>query len=202
MRKRRAVLATLMSMSAAERENLCNSSVWAGMHDRLSALLDLLETAGCFILRRGTIESYYQFSSPQGTEGKPTAAVGEVEGFMQQDEGVVEANYADILRSLRFAAAAEPIDEVRALRELLLGIAAAALGDLSEKTSEDELNMSARRLVGEKSSLLRLVPKVGDGGIPELEIHLNSSVLDVRGFPIRLQRGCNPVAEIDRQLGL
>lgn len=199
--KRRAALATLMMLTDDERAQLPHSNSWTPMHMRLTALLDFLETAGCFVLRKGTIESYYQFVDPLISEGKPNAAIDEVENLSNEHSDFIELHYADPLRALRFASSTPRIDEAEALRELLLAVAAPALGSLSPETNEDTLNLLARRLVGEKASLLRLSLDPAHGGVPALEINLNSTVLDIKGFPIQLQKGCNPVTEIDKQLG-
>jgi hypothetical protein len=199
--KRRATLATIMSLSHDELAQLPNSEIWTVMHSRLTALFDFLETAGCFVLRKGTVESYYRFANPLTSTDKPNAAVEEVEGFSNETEGFAESNYADLVRALKFASAITDIDEARALRDLLLSVAAPALANLSRETTGEELNLLARQQVGEKASLLQLDLYNGSS-TPELVIRLNSTVLDVQGFPIRLQQDSNVVMEINRQLGM
>jgi hypothetical protein len=200
-RRRRATLATLMSMSPKEVQELDNNAEWQELQVRLNSLLDSLENAGCFILRRGTIESYYQFVNQQGSRGKPLAAVQEVRSFSGMAPEEAKERYNDIARALRFAARTEPIDEMRTLRPIVKAVAAGVLDGFSETTTEEELAVCARALIEGKASLFRLRRLESKDGVPELEINLDSSVLNVSGFPVRLRQGCNPNDEIDRQLG-
>ena len=200
--KRRAAFASLMSMNEDERLTLHNAISWTAMFHRLTALLNFLETSGCFFLRRGTIESYYQFGTVSSAEGKPIAAVEEVEGFTQQNQTFAEAQYKDILRALRFVSATQPLNEALALRELLLAITAPALAMLSSRDERSDPNILARKLVGEKASLVDLSVDYTNSSTPELVIRLQSKVLSVEGFPLRLPLGCNPITEIDRQLNI
>jgi len=79
--KRRATLATLLSLSLSMDE--IDQSTLAGdlrpLRKRYDALLDALSTAGCTILRRGTIEDYYFQQYPANSYGKPEAAAAEME---------------------------------------------------------------------------------------------------------------------------
>jgi hypothetical protein len=195
-------LATLLPMQDSQLNDLSNSSSWRDMHRRLTALLDVLESAGCFILRKGTIESYYRFAGTQVPVGKPSTAVREVDGFSQEGREFVETNYADLVRALRFASDKQPISEAKAVRDLLLAVAAAALGNLSPTVSENELNILVTSLIGERASIVSLSLDNNTDGTPDLLIDLNSHVLDVTGFPVRLQKGSDLIVQIDRQLGI
>jgi len=199
--KRRAAFATLLSMQESEVAKLGNGDQWAAMRRRLDSLLEILELAGCFILRKGTIESYYLHAAQKTEMGKPSAAVDEVEAFTQEGRERVEAAYDDPLRALRFAAATEPIDEAKALRELLLSVVAPALASLKDQTGEETLRQLARRVIGEKASILKLSTS-GKGQEQELIVELNSAVLEVDGFPLRFRKDSNPIVEINRQLGI
>lgn len=199
--KRRAALSVLLTWEENKLKTLSNGSNWIAIRLRIITLLNFLEKAGCFILRKGAIESYYQFSDPLISIGKPSAAIDEVDGFFQKEEGFHERFYGDLLRALRYAATTQKINEARAVRELLLAIAASALGNLSKGISDNELNLLARRLLGEKASMLQLNVVSDPDGKSELVINLTSSVLNVKGFPVRLIPGCNPITEIDRQIG-
>lgn len=198
--KRRSTLATLMSTSSEDRTNLPNSPSWESMYRRLTALFDFLEVAGCFLLRKGTIESYFQFVDASASEGKSNAAVEEVARFSNEEATFIQEHYAEPVRALNYASTTQPINEAGPLQDLILAVAAPALASLSHKTTEDTLNLLARRLVGDKASLLRLSPGHSNDEDSELMIHLNSEVLDVGGFPIRLRKGRDPVAEVTRQL--
>jgi hypothetical protein len=251
-----------MAMNDKQLDALANSCKWRNIHQRLAALLDVLERAGCFILRRGTIESYYRFADAQTSLGKPSAALEEVSGFSEEGPAFVEANYADLVRglsrsfgdrrksscglasqealkslssssnmhsrcangtwsaclgpcrllitessgepvrALRHAADTQRIDEARAVRDLVLAVAAPALGNISTGVSEIGLNVLVSTLVGETASILKLSTEVGPDGAQHLVINLNSQVLNVSGFPIRLRQGLDPILQVDDQLGI
>lgn len=200
MVKRRATFATLMSLDDAEIQSLNNAEKWGAIRSRLTALLNFLEMAGCFILRKGSIESYYQFSDKQTSGEKPSAAVEEVIGFTDYNEASINENYSDILRCLRYAADKKVIDETRALREKVLALASPALADIENKNDAD-LQALARRLLNDGASLFRL-SKIQNGGATELTIDIESKVLDVSCFPIRLRAGDNPITEVNKQMKL
>ena len=120
---------------------------------------------------------------------------------MHESRERVEVAYDDPLRALRFAASVEPIDEAKALRELLLSVVAPALASLNDQTGEDELRQLARRVSGEKVSILKLSTS-GEGHEKELIVELNSAVLEVDGFPLRFRKDSNLIAETDKQLGI
>lgn len=200
--KRRATLATLMAMEDTQLDALPNKSHWRKMRQRLSALFEVLESAGCFILQRGTIESYYRFANTQTSVGKPIAALEEVRGFSQEGRDFVEANYADLIRALRYASDTEPIDEARAVRDLVLTVAAPALANVSSGMSDSGLNVHVAALVGESASILELTTEVGAGGAQHLVINLDSQVLNISGFPIRLRQGLDPIVQVNNEPGI
>ncbi|MGB1285939.1 MAG: ATP-dependent nuclease, partial [Aggregatilineales bacterium] len=110
--KRRAAFATLMSMTPQERSNLDND--WERLYSRICALLNTLEQYGCFILRRGTIESYY--NSSVDFHNKPASAIEEV-NFIHDHPSIetIKSNYSDVLRALQYAVQTPQLDEVRAV---------------------------------------------------------------------------------------
>lgn len=197
--KRRAALCALMHMSDQERLSLPSGSDWNGIHARFRALLDILEAGGCFVLRRGSIESYFGGHSERSVEAKPVEAADEGECLEDEDTQAIEMRYSDVLRALRFAAATQPVDEVAALRDMVLAVAAPALAGLTKETTQEELDLLARRLLGDKATLLQMSVDA-QGGTPELVIGLKSRILDATRFPVRLEKGCNPVWEVNRQL--
>ena len=154
--RRRSAFATLLSMGEDEVHDLSNGDRWNAIRLRLIALLDALQTAGCFILRKGTIESYYQFADAAAADGKPSAAAEEVEHLEQQEKDDVERAYSDVLQALRYAASREDINEAEALRELLLSIAAPALAKIDVDTTKQELDSLAQRLAGDASKIISM----------------------------------------------
>lgn len=201
--RRRATLSTLLSMPKVDIEELPHSKEWQAIRSRLDALLSFLEANGLFFLRRGTIESYYQQPNATMAEGKPLAAAEEVEHLAAETSAYVEANYDDPVRALRFAARTQPINEAVALRNLLLSIATPILASLSAETQDADLKHAAKDMHGENSILFEFTTVRTEGDRPpQLAISLNSNVLEVDGFPMRLAKDANPIVEIERQLGL
>ena len=59
---RRALVAQLFTVTEDTLSTWQNSKDWKSIKARITALYDISEELGCFILRRGAIESYYAFS--------------------------------------------------------------------------------------------------------------------------------------------
>jgi hypothetical protein len=118
--KRRAAFCILLSFTESEINRLHNKDKWSSINDRLLVVLQLLEIAGCFILRKGAVESYYQASDIYTSEGKPTAAIEEI-GYLDQ-LAIPEINekLADLIRCIEHASEGKRIDEAESLRDIQL----------------------------------------------------------------------------------
>ena len=198
--KRRAALAALMGLTERDLEAVPNHEEWSAMRVRLESLFDFLEAAGCFVLRKGTIESYYQFQSTLQAVRKPEAAVAEAEGICAEDAQFARANYGDVIRALEFAGECEDVDEARPVRQLVLAVAAPALAEISPDTASDAPNLMARSLLGDKASLITITPNLADPDDLRVVVELNSDVLDVSGFPLELSSRSNPIEEVTRSV--
>ena len=67
---RRALVAQLFTATEDTLSTWPNSKDWKSIKARITALYDILEELGCFILRRGAIESYYAFANTKMVGGK------------------------------------------------------------------------------------------------------------------------------------
>ncbi|MFS2071948.1 ATP-dependent nuclease [Pseudomonas sp. CT11-2] len=195
--KRRAAFCTLFINSDAQLVTLDNRQVWLGMKSRLSALLVLLESADCFVLRRGSIESYYQSSDQLTSQEKPSAAAVEMEYIDQLEPAQIQDHYADIARCIVFAADTLPINESESIRNILLSVVAPILAGLHSNAQGDELKILAQSLVGDKAKLFEF--KVSQD---ILEVSLSSKILSVPGMPFRLVIGDNVIDKVNEALGL
>lgn len=199
--KRRAAFSTLFSLSDVQLRQLHQDGEWLALKERLAALLDLLESQGCFVLRRGAIESYYQFNGHHGHQSladKPTAASEEVAALMDAAPIAVEDSYDDVLRCLRRVAQTEKIVEAESLQDTLLAVAAPALARVKAgTTSSESLNSLARSTLGAYAELFDLEVKDGT-----LIIGLKSKILDVSGFPISVEKEADVVKIVSKALGL
>lgn len=195
--KRRAAFCTLFISTDGELSKIDNGHYWIGMKSRLSVLLDILESADCFVLRRGSIESYYQYSDQLTSQEKPSAAALEMEHIDQLDPTLIQSQYADISRCIVCAADTLPINESESIRSILLSVVAPILAGFSPKTQSDELKILAQSLVGEKAKLFNF--EVSEGVIT---VSLSSQTLNVPGMPFKLKIGDNVIDRVNQALGL
>jgi hypothetical protein len=181
--KRRAAFCALFTIEHSELSSLVNYEAWVSIKKRVSALLDVLESVGLFVLRRGSIESYYQKSDQLTSVGKPSAAADEMEHISQLDKTSLQAPYADILRCVKFASESESICEADALRDLLLSVAAPAHARFKSGDSSTDFNFLARSILGERSKVFDIVIKDGS-----LVISIASKILEIDGFPLSVSK--------------
>lgn len=199
--KRRCTFCWLFTNDNSVILNTNNGSNWVTLKDRLSTLLDLLEKLGCFILRKGTIEAYYQHSDSLTNDEKPNAASFEINSLIEDDIMTVETNYSDIIRAVKYCSNAKEINESEAIRDMLLAIVTPALASISEKTTNSDLKISSNNLFGSKASLFQLSVSIEEGDI-FLNVDLLSKILDVNGFPIKIKKGANPIEIVNASLRL
>lgn len=168
--------------------------VWRNMRTKLAGVLDALEAGGCYILRRGTIEAYYS-SHVENVDGKPSAATDEVIAFKQNDAALVEEQYADIIRCLRSAAQTEAIDEAEIVRDVVIAMAAPIIAKM-----RDAKGIDANRLLQATghplASLFDFSQEQGN-----LVISLNSEILDIGCFPIKINPAEDVVTRISQLMG-
>ena len=187
--KRRAAAAALMGLDAETLSALEDSDRWKGMKARITATLNILSRAGCFVLSKGTIESYYQ--SPSPTIAKPNAAIEEVSQW--HDAETLQINYAEICKALNFCAQRPEINEFARIKRLALAIAGPAVDGLNHGDSETSIRNEMKNIVRERSTLFTL--DVDDS----LTMNFKSAVLDGGDrFPIIFEKGCNPSEEVER----
>lgn len=195
--RRRSAFATLFETSDQELGAIHMDRAWSRLKQRIAALLDLLESQGCFVLRRGTIESYFG-SVDQTTAGdKPAAAAEEVAAFRLEAASDIEGRYGDVLRCLRRAASTEKIVEAESLQDILLAVAAPAIARVKSGASSESLNALAKSSVGQLANLFDLSVVEGN-----LHIGLKSKVLDVPGFPMLIATEDDVVKKVSVALGL
>lgn len=193
--KRRSVFCALFSHDDSTLSDLNTDRSWITIRSRLEAVLGLLELAGCFILRKGAIESYYQSSDIFTSEGKPSAAVDEIEHLDGLETSTLEVVLPEVTRCIKFASQGEKINEAESLRDVLLSIAAPAVAKLNAGSNTQEMKILCKTILREKSELFDL-SVAGE----QLSIALKSNILNVRGFPITLEKGEDVVSKIERSL--
>lgn len=198
--KKRAAFCSLLEASPQAVNQLNNTAQWSGLKTRLLSLIELLKSQGCFILKKGTIESYYQHADQLTSDEKPNAAAHEVSYMSEIDNGILEEQFEDVVAAIKFASQAKSIDEGAAIRDMVLAIVAPALATITEETTDVELNANCRNLFGNKSSLFRLTTETTDRLY--LVVNLATSILEVKGFPLRIAAGENPITNVNAQMEL
>lgn len=195
--KRRAAFSTLFSLSDEEIQNLDEANEWISIRQRLKTLLRLLEAEGCFVLRKGAIESYFGFNTVGGAISKPEVATLEAAALSEANIDQVEIAYDDIVRCLRFASSAELIVEAEALQQVLLAICAPALAEVRAGRDTANLNAIAKSFTPELAGLFDLACVNG-----KLRVSLMSKVLDVEGFPFEIAGEDDLLSSVSAALGL
>lgn len=195
--QRRAAFSTLFILTEDKIRALDQGDQWILNKNRLETLLNLLEDEGCFILRRGAIESYFAFSAEGGATSKPEAAAAEAAALNDGDTAQVRVAYGDVVRCLEYASVAEKIVEAEALQEVLLAICAPALAKIRAGQYASNLNAIARSVSPELAGMFDLA--VVDGN---LRVSLNSMILDVTGFPITIEGNSDILTVVAKALAV
>ncbi|MBX9889547.1 MAG: AAA family ATPase [Flavobacteriaceae bacterium] len=199
--KKRSAFCWLFNTSDEEINKVTNNTEWLNTKNRLTTLLNLLEKLGCFILRKGTIEAYYQHSGTLTVDEKPNAASYEVNGLMDDSTECVKDSYSDIIRAMTYCSNLKEVNESEAIRDLLLAMVSPALASIKKETTDTELKLYSSNLFGAKSSLFKL-SKYMEGEDIFLDIELATDILEVQGFPIRIKKGANPIEVVNSSLKL
>lgn len=194
--KKRALFCILNCEDDNINKHINENPRYKSIKSRLNALLELLETSGCFILKKGTIENYYTHTNLVNANDKINAAAEEMEHILQRPD-LKEDNYRDIVNCLRYASGVKSINEAEALRDLLLAIASPALAKVNDGATTQEVRIAARTLLGERDSIFELEVKGS-----KLCIDLKTKILDIPGFPLTLSTDDNVNQAVNRALGL
>jgi ABC-type branched-subunit amino acid transport system ATPase component len=184
--RRRAALAVLLTFARSDLLALPHGELWERLQRRLTALFDLLEAVGCFIIRKGTIESYYLTLTPESQyPDKITAALFEADSWSGHDRSEVLAAYGDVLRALRHAAATQEALPSQTLADLVVAFAGPVLHRLSDETTDDDVAVLVRRILGDHADRFSVSVNRPADGLPGLRIALADGS-EVPGFPMRL----------------
>lgn len=196
---RRALVAQLFTVDEDELLTWPDSQEWTSLKKRITVLLDILEELGCFILRKGAIESYYTFSPNTTFNGKPSAAAHEVSRWEEKSTEQIYEHFSDITRSLQFAALDKNVDESFAVKKELLSELALILGILSEVSTEKEILSCIKQSKGSVDSLFdyKIINENKRLGV---EVSLKSEIIDVAGFPFKAFVGDNVNSLINEKI--
>ena len=198
--KKRAVLSVLLDLAPDSIMQVNNSEKWSQIQDRLKSLLQLLNSAGCFILTKGTIEDYYIHEESVDRDGMRNLAAHEASYLPETDAANIRQRYADIVSAIAFAAETREISEGRAVRDIVLAVVTPILANISSKRSPVQLKAQSKHIVGKRSTLFEL--SIEDLNGLHLVVDLSTSILDVEGFPLRIPESSNPIVSVNEQMKL
>lgn len=187
---RRAMVAMLFTENNNSIATWPDFEEWIKMKKRLTTLFENLEKLGCFVLRRGAIESYYLHSPNTVFDGKPSAAALEITGLENDTNSQIEENYSDLLRALQFTALDKTVNESFAVQKELLSELALILGVLNEQTTEKEIVSAIKQAKGTNSSLFDYQIIKEDTRLG-LTVYIKSNIINVTGFPFKIFQGDN-----------
>lgn len=187
---RRSIIAQLLTVREEELLTWPASTEWKSLKIRINVLMGILEELGCFVLRKGAIESYYVFSPKTTYSGKPSAAALEVSSLQETDNEKIADYYADLIRALKYASLDKKVDESFAVKKELLSELALVLGILNEVSSENNISAAIKQAKSNAQSLFnyKLIQENDRKGV---EISLKSQIIDVEGFPFKAFDGDN-----------
>lgn len=196
---RRAVIAQLLSSSQESLAQWPDTDVWCSMQISLDNLLSSLEKIGYFVLRKGAIESYYQFAPSTTYDEKPTKAVEETSNLQDQSEAYIREKYGDIIRALEFVALTKKVDESFAVKKELLSELALVIGMLPRISDTKELYAAIKQAKGNNDSLFTY-DSINENGRLGVNVSIKSEIIDVSGFPFRIFCGDNVNDVVERTI--
>ncbi len=181
--KRRAAAAVVLGADPSELDLLQKGTeVWVPLRRRLSKALDLLEQAGLFILRHGTIEDDYAGEADRND--KVGSAATEADAILA-DSAAAASRHSVAVRALRRVSPSLPIDESTSVRVAFASFVAPAIEALrqNEAATTEALQAASSRHASEVASLFE-IERADDREQPTIKVSLSASVLDVTGFPV------------------
>jgi len=196
---RRSIIALLFSSNEDELVHWPNSKEWKNLKTRMTVLFDLLSELGCFILRKGAIESYYSFAPNTTYSGKPSAAALEISGLEDIPNEQILIQYSDLIRALKHAALDKAVDESFAVKKELLTELALVIGVLHTVTTEKELLSNIKQAKGRTESLFEY-HIINENNRRGVEVSLHSEIIDVEGFPFKAFEGDNVNQIVDANI--
>lgn len=185
---KRALIGQLFSISDIEKWP--DYEEWKSIKCRIESVLAILKKVGCFVLKKGAIESYYKFSPNTTYNEKPSAATEEISHIDEQSISFVNDSYGDIIVALQYIATTKRVDESFAVKKELLSELALALGILQQDTTEKDIYAAIKQAKGNAVSLFEYHIINSDKKMG-LKVDLKSKIIEVKGFPLTIFAGDN-----------
>lgn len=164
----------------------------------IESLFSIFEKTGLFILRKGTIESYY--INKQTVEGdKIEFSISETEKIYKSQDDSLRHQYENIVSCLNYSSNGVEIREEEILREIALSIITPIYADFADGKLDIDFNVKAQGINKQNSSIFTF--KLSEDK-EHLAVHINSPVLNIKDFPVTLSKYENVVEKINKTLGL
>jgi hypothetical protein len=190
--KRRVTLARILSDPESFRGDAVGKAV--SLRIQYEVLLTALAELGCFFLRRGAIENYYDASGATDS-GKPDRAAIEAAGFDDKEADELVAQYADVRAALRHVAPQQRVDEDQLLRMKLGAILTPVLLGMKAESSDAQLDVLARNTIGTDAEVFKLVNKSTPQQL-RIEVDIASPLFKRDTFPFTIIPSDNPTAVV------
>ncbi|AKX44648.1 hypothetical protein AKN87_05670 [Thiopseudomonas alkaliphila] len=155
----------------------------SGLATRFQVLIDALAQLGCFFLRRGAIENYFDDKSKD--KSKPELAAAVAATFSQSCVSSIESNYADVISALKQIAPNHRVDEDLLLRPKLGAALTAVFLSMENTSTDDQLNAIARTTVGSYAGVFHL-SNCSDSRSLRIEVEIHSSLFKRDSFPFKI----------------
>ena len=167
------------------------------LRTRYNVLLDALAKLGCFFLRQGAIENYYRVTGID--RSKPDLAAEEAIDFDASIVSDLNRDYADVVAALLYIAPNQRIDEDKLLKLKLAAVLSPVLLSMDHKTSDSELNATAKATIGVDAEIFKLSNRSKDG-LPRIEVGIASPLFQRDTFPFEVGRDDNPNVVVPTKL--
>jgi len=191
----RALIAQLLSLD--DISDWKPLEEWKSLKTRLDSVIDMLREVGCFILKKGTIECYYQYSSGAASNRKTNIAVEEVEALSAFSNDAICEVYQDVVFALEDASATRLISENHAVEKELLSELALVLEIVPQIREEKEIYATLKQHKGNTLSIFKYAI-IREGDKLGVEVSLDSAIIDVAGFPFEIFVGDNVNSVVKR----
>ncbi|MBO9725096.1 MAG: AAA family ATPase [Novosphingobium sp.] len=194
--KRRVTLGRILSDPTSFEGDAASQAT--SLRTRYEVLLSALAGLGCFFLRRGAIENYYD---ADGTfeSGKLDRAATVAASFDAREVAQLAAHYDDIHAALRHAAPSQQVDEDQLLRMKLGAIFTPVLLGMKTDSSDAQLNVLAKNTIGADATVFKLANK----STPQqtrIEVDFDSTLFERDTFPFEIGQSDNPTVIVPRVL--
>ena len=199
--KKRAALAVLLTSTTSEIENWKTNDNydWSLLKTQITTVLDTLNKAGCFVLRKGALESYYIKFPEVVYDDKVSKAIEEASTILTTDKAVLRSNYEDVIKALNHISSTKTIDESIAVKIELASELSPFLLCLKNNFDKNEILSNIRQTKGNVTSLFDYEIQETDNQ-QAVTITLKSNILDASGFPLTIKQGQDVNAVIDNTI--